>query len=393
MQITHKTLPHSRVSYTVTLTELEVAEYYEQAVTRLSSSVKLPGFRPGKAPADLVRAQLTAEALREEAYTLGVQGSWQEVVKGLEKGPIQDPEVEVDEFVEGKPATITFAFDIRPEVTVAGVEKIKITEPKKEPIGKKQVQEMISSLQKVHAKTIITLNPAATGNKVDLTFTGSIKGVAKEKLSSKHFPMIIGEDAVIPGFAEQVIGLKKNDTKKFSLPFPADHFDKELAGQKVDFELTVEEVYTIELPPVNDELAKHFGHDTLIELEAAITKDLIDRQNEELFVQRKASWLSEFEKCVKTELPESLVAAEVERARASWLEFLERRNLKQDDWLARQNTTLEQMEKDWHKAAESSVTIGLGLSRLAIDQKRALDTNEQYQEFLDELVQQAIDKK
>lgn len=393
MEISHKKLPESRLSFSAKLSELEVAEYYQHAVKHLSSSVKLPGFRPGKAPANLVRKQLKDETLREEAYTLAVQGTWVEITKGLEKGPIQDPEVEVGEFAEGKPTTITFSFDIRPEVEVKNVDKIKIHDINKEEVGKKQVDEMIASLQKVHAKTIITLEKAKKSDKVDLTFTGSVKGVAKEKLSSKHFPMIIGEDAVIPGFAEEIIGLKKNDTKKFTLPFPKDHFDKDLAGQKVDFEVTVEEVYNIELPPVDNELAKQFGHDKLEELEKAIKKDLIDRQNEELFVQRKASWLAEFEKCVKTELPQSLVEAEVDRAKASWEDFLSRRNLNKEDWLARQNTTLEEMEKDWHKAAEASVTIGLGLSRLAIEQKRNLDTNEEYQEFLDELVTNAIEGK
>lgn len=390
MQITHLQLPQSRQKYTAELSELEVAEYFEQAVKRLSASIKITGFRPGKAPANLVRDQLKPEALREEAYTLAVQGAWLDIVKKLETQPIHDPEVEVADFTEGKPAQIIFEFDVRPDVTVKDWQKIIINKAKKEPVTEEQVADILTSLQKAHAKTIISLEPAKKGDKVEVSFVGSLKGVTKEKLSSKHFPLIIGEQSVIPGFAEELIGCKKSETKKFQLTFPADHFDKELADQKIDFEATIDDVYTVNLPELNDELAKKFGHDKLDQLKSAVREDLATRGDEEFFIQQKAEWLAEFEKCVTVELPKSLVDAEVARSRGSWEEFLQKRQLKAADWLERQKTTLEEMEKNWRLAAESSVKIGLGLAKIAEEAKKPLQSNEQYQQFLDEQVQAAI---
>ncbi len=393
MQISQLKLPQSRLKYTADLSEVEVAEYFERALARLAEGVKITGFRPGKAPANLVRDQLKPEALREEAYTLAVQGTWVEIAKKLESGPLHDPEVEVADFNEGKPAKIEFEFDVRPTVSVKNWEKIKIGKAKKEPVTDVQVADILASLQKAHAKTIITIEPAKMGDKVEVSFVGSLKGVTKEKLSSKHFPLIIGEQSVLPGFAEELIGLKKGETKKFILTFPADHFDKELAGQKIDFEVTIDDVYTVELPELTDELAKKFGHDKLDQLKAAVLEDLVTRGDEEFFIQQKAEWLAEFEKCVRVELPKSLVEAEVDRSRGSWEEFLNKRQLKADDWLARQKTTLEEMEKNWQAAAESSVTIGLGLAQLAEEAKKPLQSNEEYQSFLDSLVSAAVGTK
>lgn len=390
MHISRLLLPQSRLKYTAELSEVEVDEYFERAVLRLSSSVKITGFRPGKAPANLVRDQLKPEALREEAYTLAVQGSWVEIAKKLESGPIHDPEVNVIDFTENKPATIEFEFDVRPAVAVNNWQKIKIGKAKKEPVTDVQVADILASLQKAHAKTIISLEPAKMGDKVEVSFVGSLKGVTKEKLSSKHFPLIIGEQSVLPGFAEELIGLKKGETKKFNLTFPPDHFDKELADQKIDFEATIDDVYTVELPELTDELAKKFGHDRLDQLKAAVREDLVTRGDEEFFIQQKAEWLAEFEKCVSVEAPKSLVDAEVARARGSWEEFLQKRQLKADDWLARQKTTIEEMEKNWRAAAESSVKIGLGLAQLAEDARKPLTSNEQYQLFLDSLVRAAV---
>lgn len=406
MQISSKKLPHSRWQYIAKLTAAEINNYYLKAAERLAKSVKIAGFRPGKAPLNLVRDQLNPDSLREEAYSLAVQGAWQEIIKELTltptagakskavspKMPIHDPEVQVGEFKENQPTEIDFQFDVRPEIDVKGWEKIKVKKVEASEVTAADVDKVIDSLLKAHAKTVLKLTAAKVGDKVEVSFVGSLKGITLPKLSSKHFPLIIGEDTVIPGFADQLIGLKKGDQKKFSLPFPKDHFDKELANQSVDFELTVDEVYDVQLPEADDELAKRFGHQKLPELKAAINQDLINQRQEEFFSQQKASWLAEFEKCVETEVPQSLIEAEVERSRSSWQQFLTERHLKADDWLARQRTSLEEMEKAWRLAAASSVKIGLGLSKLATDQNKELKTNDDYHNFLDELVKSTISR-
>ena len=140
MEIERQNLPKSRCQFVASLSPDEVATHFDYALKNLAASVKLPGFRPGKAPANLVKEQIDSAKLREEAYSLAVQASWREITKLLATSdwqssqnskqksqkpdarsqmlaiPIQDPEVELGEFEEGQPAKITFEFDVRPEV-------------------------------------------------------------------------------------------------------------------------------------------------------------------------------------------------------------------------------------------------------------------------------------
>ncbi len=403
MQLTAKAIVPSRREITVALTPVETAEFFEAALRRLAETVKIQGFRPGKAPMNLVRDQIDTEKLREEAYSLAVHEAWHQIAKQLAAGslatgqklgasgqepiaPIEDPAVEIITFDEAKAAEFRFGFDVRPKVTIKDITAIKLTGIKKTPVTDEDVTEVLNSLAKGHAKTVVTLEPAGVGDKVEVSFDGYVKNVKQEKLSSKHFPIVLGEKSVIPGFAEELIGLKKGETKTFELTFPADHFDKTLAGEKVRFEATVDEVFDVQLSPLDDEFGKKFGHDTLSQLKSAIKVDLQKERDEEFFTQQKAKWLAEFEKKVSVELPESLIKAEVNRARNSWQEFLTSRNLQPAAWLTQRGLTLEQLEKDWRTAATASVTIGLGLAELAAAQNKSLTSNEDYQQFLDSLV-------
>ncbi|MDZ4243607.1 MAG: trigger factor [Candidatus Doudnabacteria bacterium] len=390
MKVSSQKLAKSRLKFDVELTAEEVDGYFQHALKRLAESVKVSGFRPGKAPVDIVKEQIDQTKLREEAYGLAVQSAWREAVKNLKELPIQDPEVELGDFEEGKMAKLTFEFDVRPEVKVGSWQKIKLGITKEEEVNDAEVNELIDSLRRAHAKTIAKLTPAKTGDKVHVNFTGSLGGVRQNKLSSKEFPLVIGQSNTIPGFDEQVIGLKKGDTKKFALTFPKDHFDKTLAVKLVDFEAEVTEVFDVILPELNDEFAKGFGHTKAEQLVKAIREDIGTRKKDEQFINQKARWLAEFEKMVKCELPESLLVAEVERSRGAWRAFLQERHINEGEWLKAREITLEQLEKDWHKAAEASVKIGLGLAEVAKSLKRELKSNEEFQQLLDDLVKEAI---
>ncbi len=385
-----KALSKTRQQITVEYGQEEVTTLFEKALVRLAPGVKVAGFRPGKAPAHIVRDNVKPEILREEAYSLAVGQAWQDVVKDLKTAPIQDPEVTILEFEEGKAGKISFEFDVRPAVSVGKWEKISVKEVKPEPVEEKAIDDVLRSLSKGHAKRVITLEKAEKGNQVDIEFSGSVGGVKKDKLSSKHFPVILGESTLVPGFEDNLYGLKKSDEKTFTVTFPKDYFDKELGGQKVEFKVLVEDVYAIEQPELDDKFAEKFGHKKLAELKKAIREDLENRGQEEFEYRRKAKWLAEFEKLISTEVPKSLLEQEMNRSEENWREYLAGHNIKEEDWLARQNLTLEKLRADWEKAAQSSVKIGLGLSQLAKEQGKELKTNDDFQSYLDELITKTV---
>jgi len=390
MEITNQTLPKSRLKYLAKLTAVETDQQFEHATTHLAASVKLPGFRAGKAPKGLARQRLGTAAVREEASSLAVRLAWQEIIKELKVIPIEDPVVTIVTFEEGKAAELMFEFDVRPEVKVGDWQKISIKPGTESQVTDEDVAKLISSLSQGHASMMMKLEPAAPGDKMEITFDGSIGHVRKDKLSSKHFPLILGQGTTIPGFDDQLAGLKKGDEKTFSLKFPKDHFDKELAGQEAEFKVVVDEVFSVILPALDAEFAHKFGHDTPKQLEEAIREDLVRQRSEEAFTTQKAKWLAEFEAKVTVDVPASLIAAEVERSREAWRSFLQERHLNETEWLKSRELTLEGMKKDWQKAGEASVKIGLGLAEVAKELKKELGSNDEFQALLDELVKKAI---
>ncbi len=390
MQISTKNISKTRLQITAEFSADDTALHFDRAVTRLGQNLKISGFRPGKAPKNVIKDNLDSDSLREEAYSLAVRDAWTDIVKELKVVPIQDPEVEIIEFDEDKPSTLQFSFDIRPEITVKGWEKIKLGKAKLEPVTDADVEKVLESLSKGHAQTTVTLEKAEKGDRIDVTFEGSVGGVRKDKLTAAKFPVMLGEAGVLPGFEKELPGVKKGDHKKFSVPFPKDHYDEELAGKSVDFSLTVDEVYKIALPKLDDEFGKKFGHDSLEELKQAIRAELETERLTEYEQSRRAEWLAEFDKCINVEVPETLLHSEVERSKSAWQAFLEERHLSSEDWLKRRKVTMEQMEKDWRTAAEASVRVGLGLSQLAKEQGKELSTNDDFQEYLSELIEKTF---
>lgn len=390
MQIDSRQLPQSRRQLKVRLSNKEIAAFFDHALENLSAAVKVSGFRAGKAPKELVRKQLSSDNVRDEASKLTIQAAWREITRDLKEVPISDPEVTIEEFDELKSGKIVFEFDIRPAVSVGAWQKISLKATTSSSVSDDDVQKLISSLSQGHAATVIKLGPAEIGDKLEVSFEGLIGGVRQDKLSAANFPVIVGQGTTIPGFDEQLVGLKKGQSKTFALKFPANHFDKNLAAKAAEFKVEVQEVFQVILPELNKEFAEKFGHSSVTKLQEAIRQDIVRQRNDDQFVTQKAKWLAKFEGLVTVEVPISLINAEVERSREAWRQFLQQRHMNEGDWLKSRQLTLEQLEKDWQQAAQSSVKIGLGLAEVAKDLKKELKTNEEFHLLLDELVQKAI---
>ncbi len=393
MEISKNDLPKSRQKVSVNLTETEVAEFFVEALKHLGSHAKISGFRPGKAPEHILKQQIDPDAVREEAYSLAVRSAWTKLLSNKAVAPIEDPQVQVENFEEGKAGELTFEFDIKPVVKVKAWQGIKVKTKQKIEVKQDDIDEVLESLRLAHASEVLKIDPASSGDKVQVSFEGKLAGKKLDKLSATNFPVVLGQKTSIPGFEEQILGMKKGETKDFSLTFPREHQDPDVAGKKVDFSLTIQEVFQLNLPEVTDEFAKKFEQPNKNALLETVKKDLTEHKEGELLTQQKAEWLSQFDKKIEVEVPESLIVGEIERSKKAWTDFLLERSLGQKDWLERRGTTIEKMEEDWCKAGQSSVRIGLGLATIATEQGKILSSNEEFQQFLEEVVKQAVVKR
>lgn len=392
MKITSQSLPKHRSVYKVEFDAQEVELYFSEALVALAKNVNIAGFRPGKVPVNIARDKIGEDALKEEAYTRAVRVGWNAVLEEItklkdpNKLPIEDPAVDIVKFEQGGLGEVTYSFDSAPIVKVKNWEKIKLPKIESEVNANDEVERTLEMLREAHATTKATIEPIKDGSKVEISFSGTVDGKSNPKLNGKKMPFVMGRKTLLPDFEKNLIGMKRGESKKFSITFPADYHDKEMQKKKAEFSVTIDDVFELTLPKLDDEMAKKFGHDKLDELKAAIKQDVEQRSNEELASRQDAAFLSEMEKCVEVELPESIVRTEMSRTEQSWRQFLHERSMSEADWFNRHSTDLETMRSDWKKAAQTTVKVGLGVAEIAKQQKKELKSNEDFREFVKELI-------
>ena len=219
------------------------AEKIDQEVAarleKVGRTAKLKGFRPGKVPAKVIRQQY-GEAVRGEVLQEIVQSSYSEAVMQEKLRPAGGPNIEPETLEEGKDLAYTAVFEVYPEIEVKGLDKIKIDKPEAD-IGDADVDDMIESLRKQRADWAPVERKAKDGDQVTLDFVGTLNGEPFAGGSAEDFPMVVGDGQMLADFDKNVKGVSAGDEKTFKMKFPKDYHAAELAGEKVEFAITVKE--------------------------------------------------------------------------------------------------------------------------------------------------------
>lgn len=281
MKTTIKHLSDTRVQVTITLDapELEAAE--QVALKKLANKVKVDGFRKGHVPIAIVKKHVDPNELGQETVENALSRAVAEAFLSNDLQALERPEVEVKKFVPEETLEFTAECDVLPEVTLGSYTKLK-AEKKTTPVVKADVDEVIERIRKGFAEKKETKDAAKDGDETVIDFVGKMAGKPFEGGAGNDYPLTLGSNSFIPGFEEQLVGLKAGDKKDVELTFPKEYHAKELAGKKVVFEVTVKKVNAVILPEVNDEFAAKVGPFTSAkELLADIKRELTAQRERE----------------------------------------------------------------------------------------------------------------
>jgi trigger factor len=369
-----KPLPHSRVSFVFLVRAGAYRRAFEEELEEVSKSVTLPGFRPGKAPRQQVLASVGRQRIEAGALDRALPESYRAAIEEAGLHPVAPPELKMESYVpplEGSDAEREVArfqaeVDVLPEIKVAGYQKVKVKAPKTEPVTEEELERVITYLRKQQAQ-IKDAEPDASvaeGMWVDIGYQGSVDGVARSDMTNPHHPLIVGEGQLIPGFEENLTGLRKGEEKTFSITFPKDYHAKELAGKKAQFSVTVHELRQLTLPEKDAAFAKQFGHDSWTELEKAIRQDLEKEKAEQRRTQIEQDIIGALLKLVRFEVPRSLVEEERERMYQEARARLSKAQVEWSQYLAQTNQTDEKVKQELEEQAERNVRTGLILREI-----------------------------
>jgi trigger factor len=240
--------------------ELPAERVEKEVESRLKSvgkTAKIKGFRPGKIPANVVRQRYGTQ-VRQEVLSELMGQSYRDAVLQENLNPVAHPKIEPDMSDDGDGFAFVATFEVLPEFTLEGLEKIEVTRPDVE-ISDEDCDDMLENLRKQKATWKTVERESRVGDRVVVDFDGQLKGEPVEGGKGSEVPVVLGQGQMLPDFEKGLVGVKGADEKSFKVKFPKDYHAEELANKKVDFTVKVHSVDEEELPPLDDSLAEVYG--------------------------------------------------------------------------------------------------------------------------------------
>lgn len=396
MNIQKKDLDKGQVELIITLTQEDLKPYMAKAAKKISLKHKIKGFRPGKATPEVVAQEFGEMALLQEAAYKALDKHVFEAINEQNLDAVGQPQVDITKMAPGNDLEAKVIVDLMPEVTLGDWKKISV-KLKKEKASDEKINKVIDELRTMQAKQVIKDGAVEKGDKAVIDLEVYVDKVIQEDGNAKAFEVVIGDNKMIPGFEEQLIGLKTGDKKEFDLSFPKDYFKKSLAGKKATFKIEVKSIFAIEKPEKNDELAQMLNFKTWKELEKQITDNVTQEVEQENMHKAEVDM---FEKLIDqtkySTIPEGMIDGEKNKMMYELQQNINQQGMRVEDYLSHMNTTEEQIKEGFTEDAIKRIKTSLVIREIGTTEKIEATDNEIEEELqgtLDRYKDQAPDIK
>ncbi len=372
MQITKKELGKNQLELTIEISPEEIAPHLEKAANKLSQKHKVPGFRPGKAPLEMIKNKFGEATLLQEALDFIISDSFFKAVTREKIETVGQPQINVEKLAPGNPLIYKAVVFLLPKVTLGEWQKQTVSQ-KEAKATAEDIEKTIEQLREMNVQESIVDRPAKKDDKVEVDFEVLINKAVIEGGKSSKYPVIIGQGRMIPGFEDKLIGAKAGEEKEFELKFPEKYFQKNLAGKLATFKVKILNVYERKLPNVDDQLAKNLGFESLdklkAQLEQNITQDKKIKEKQRVEGEAIAALVKSSQ---IDEIPENLIANETQKMAMELEHSIRSQGMDMAGYLKSINKTREDLSKDFRPQAQERIKAALALRQLALEEKIAV---------------------
>lgn len=315
MQVKKTTLSPTNLTLTVVADEKELAPIKDHVLTHFQGRVKVPGFRSGKVPNEILEKNIQPQALQTEFLEEAIEQLYIAAAKAEKLRPVYRPKINLKKFVPYTMLEFDADVQVMGEVKLPDYKNIKMKKPSAK-VTEADVNEVIESLRQRLADRKDVSRAVKEGDQAYIDFRG-VDAKTKESISGadgKDYPLVIGSNTFIPGFEPEIIGMKAGDEKTFTISFPKDYGVKSLQSRKVAFTVSVTKVQEITLPKLDDEFAAKAGPvKTLSELKADIKKQLTHEKQHQVDRDYESELIKKISDKSKVEIPDILIEDQVTR--------------------------------------------------------------------------------
>ncbi|MFL6721947.1 MAG: trigger factor [Sphingomonas sp.] len=347
-------------AFMLTIPAEDIEARVDQEVKRIAPQVRMPGFRPGKVPPNLIR-KMHGEALRGDALQGAVQDSVQQLLSEQKIRPALQPQVELDEgYQPGQDAEVRVSLEALPDVPAPSIEGLKLDRLTVDP-DEAAVDEQLRQLAGQNKRWVDApkKHAAASGDLVVIDFAGTVDGTPFEGGKGEDMSVELGSGRLIPGFEEQLVGAKAGDSREVKVTFPADYPVETLKGRDAIFAVTVKAVKTAGATKIDDELATSMGLKDLEQLRGLIRDQQVQELNGLTRTHMKRQLLDVLAERHDFGVPESMVDAEFQNILG---QLRHEANHEEDPDAALKE--IEDEAADYRRIAERRVRLGLLLSEI-----------------------------
>ena len=376
MQIVETSNEGLKRAYTVTIKATDIAARIDGEVSKIAPQVRMPGFRPGKVPVNLVK-KMHGPALHQEALNTTVREAIDKVIADNKLRPAMQPQIALGEgYEEGKDAELTVDLEVLPVIATPSLDGLKL-EKLVVPVADAEVDEQLSKLA-AGAKSFEDAKKgkkAENGDQLIIDFVGKLDGVAFEGGSATDTALELGAGRFIPGFEEQLVGVKAGDEKTITVTFPADYPAENLKGQETTFDITVKAVKVPGETKIDDDFAKSLGLESLDQLKGLLRGQLEQESAGLTRTQMKRALLDLLAAGHDFDVPPSMVEAEFQQI---WAQLQREAQNEEDPEAALKE--IEAEKEDYRTIAVRRVRLGLLLSE--IGQANGVEVSQQEMQML-----------
>lgn len=339
----------------------------DQAFKKVVKNVSVPGFRKGRVPRPIFEKRFGVEVLYQDALDIVVPDAYAKAVEESGIEPVAQPEIDIEQIEKGKDLVLTATVVVKPEVKLGQYKGLEVTKVDTE-VTEEEVNAEIETLQKRYAELVIKEDePAEKGDTVVIDFEGFIDGEAFEGGKAENYSLELGSNSFIPGFEDQLVGVRAGDEKEVNVTFPEDFHDEKLAGKDAVFKVKVHEVKALELPELDDDFAIDVDDEveTFAELKEKIKKRL--QENKEHMARHRIEneVIDLAAKNAEIDVPEEMIDSEIERMINELNQQFRAQGLNLDLYQQMTGNKLDDLKESMREDAEKRVRANLTIEAIA----------------------------
>ena len=366
MSLKVENLEHNIAKLTIEVSAEEFEEAIKHAYVKNKNKINIHGFRKGKAPQAMIEKMYGAGIFYEDAANELIPKAYDAEIENCDLDLVSQPKIDVVQIEKGKPFIFTAEVAVKPEVTLGAYEGVEVPKTEINVTDEEVDAEVDKEREKNSRTTTVEDRGVENGDMIKLDFDGSVDGVAFDGGKAENYDLTVGSGSFIPGFEEQLVGVKAGEEKEVKVTFPEDYHAKDLAGKEAVFKCKVNEIKVKELPEANDEFAQDVSEfDTLAEYKEDLKKKLTERKEAAAKNAKEAAAVEAAVANAEMDIPDAMVDGQVRQMANDFARRIQSQGLTVDQYFQFTGMTAEKLMDQMKPEALKRIKNSLVLEAIA----------------------------